>query len=71
MYAYQGDLPGSYNLGAFYGSGESIYAMMNYKFGRKIQVWLRGSRTLSYSQVADNKSLLPEYEVKMQVAYRF
>jgi hypothetical protein len=71
MYAYQGDLPGSYNLGAFYGSGESVYAMMNYKFGRNIQVWLRGSRTLSYSQVADNKSLLPEYEIKMQVAYWF
>jgi hypothetical protein len=71
MYAYQSDLPGSYNLGAFYGNGEAVYLMVHYKPARNIHLWVRGSRMLSYSQLADNKMFYPEYEVKMQVAYQF
>jgi len=71
MYAYQSDLPGSYNLGAFYGNGEAIYLMVHYKLARNLQVWVRGSRALSYSQLTDNKNVFPEYELKMQVAYKF
>lgn len=71
IYAYQSDLPGSYNLGSFYGNGEAIYAIIHYKPTRKIHLWFRGSRALSYSQLADNKMFYPDYEVKMQVAYQF
>ena len=71
MYAYQSDLPDSYNLGAFYGNGEAVYLMVHYKPARNIHLWVRGSRMLSYSQLADNKMFYPEYEVKMQVAYQF
>ena len=71
MYAYQSDLPGSYNLGAFYGNGEAIYLMVHYKPARNLHVWVRGSRALSYSQLIDNKNVFPEYELKMQVAYKF
>jgi hypothetical protein len=71
MYAYQSDLPGSYNLGAFYGSGEAIYLMVHYKPTRNMHLWVRGSRALSYSQLSDNKTVYPEYEVKVQVAYHF
>ncbi len=71
MYTYQSDLPGSYNLGAFYGSGEAIYLMVHYKPTRNMHLWVRGSRALSYSQLSDNKTVYPEYEVKVQVAYHF
>jgi hypothetical protein len=71
MYAYQSDLPGSYNLGAFYGSGEAVYVMVHYKPARNMHLWVRGSRMLSYTQLADNKMFYPEYEVKIQMDYRF
>ncbi|MFM2155662.1 MAG: hypothetical protein RL516_411 [Bacteroidota bacterium] len=71
MYAYQSDLPGSYNLGAFYGSGEVVYVMVHYKPARNMHLWVRGSRMLSYSQLVDNDNFCPEYEVKMQAAYQF
>jgi hypothetical protein len=71
MYAYQSDLPGSYNLGAFYGNGEAVYVMVHYKPARNMHLWVRASRMLRYTQLADNKSFYPEYEVKMQVAYQF
>jgi hypothetical protein len=71
MYAYQSDLPGSYNLGAFSGIGEAVYVMVHYKPARNIHLWVRGSRMLSYSQLVDSKHSLPEYELKIQIAYKF
>jgi len=71
MYAYQSDLPGSYNLGAFSGIGEAVYFMIHYKPARNMHLWVRGSRMLNYSQLVDSKHSLPEYELKMQIAYKF
>jgi hypothetical protein len=71
MYAYQSDLPGSYNLGAFSGIGEAVYVMIHYKPARNIHLWVRGSRMLNYSQLVDSKHYLPECELKMQIAYKF
>ena len=71
LYAFQNDLPGSYSLGAYYGQGELLYLMIHYKLSRNLQMWLRGSRQIAVSQVADNKYSAPEIEFNAQLLYSF
>jgi hypothetical protein len=71
LYAFQNDLPGSYSLGAYYGQGELLYLMVHYKLSHNLQLWLRGSRQIAVSQVADNKYSAPEIEFKAQLLYSF
>ncbi|MFM7016133.1 MAG: ComEA family DNA-binding protein [Bacteroidota bacterium] len=71
LYAYQSDLPGSYDLGVFYGTGEAIYAMVHYRVSRKFSIWMKGERFLKITQPADYKTGSAEYIVKAQASYRF
>ena len=70
IYAYEYDVPGSFNVPAYYGRGVWIASMLSWKVSRLIRLYARASY-ISYPFMSDEKKKPGKAELKLQSVFKF
>jgi len=75
QYAYERDVLYAFSIPAYSGRGVRNYFLVQYKLGRKIDIWSRIARTTYYDRYAIGNSLETidgdkQTELKLQLRYK-
>ena len=74
LYAFENDVLYSFSIPVFYGKGYRYYLNMNYALGRRLNIWIRFSQTISRDKSAtgtglDETDKNHRSEVKLQLRW--
>ena len=70
IYVYEYDIPGSFNVPAYYGRGVWASSMLSWKISRSIRLYARAS-FITYPFMPDEKKKPGRAELKIQSVFRF
>ena len=70
IYAYEYDVPGSFNVPAYYGRGVWTASMLSWRVSRTIRLYARAS-CISYPFMSDEKKKPGRAELKLQSVFKF